>query len=101
MREILRHRPTRLVVLANMISMVGSGMNAAAVVWYVLQLTHSEVSLGKLLIMQTLPALVLLPFSGVLIDREDRRHLLLLLDLARGAVILVIAIIALRGEVRL
>lgn len=101
MRQILSHRPLRLVVLANMISMVGSGMNAAAVVWYVLQLTHSEVSLGKLLVLQTLPALFLLPFSGVIIDREDRRHLIMLLDFARAAMVLAIAIVALRGEVRL
>ena len=84
-----------------MISMFGSGMNAAAVVWYVLQVTHTEVALGKLLVMQTLPALFLLPFSGVIIDREDRRHLIMLLDFARGAVVLVIAIMALRGNVQL
>ncbi|HEV2113740.1 MAG TPA: MFS transporter [Terriglobales bacterium] len=94
-------RPLRLVVLANMISMLGSGMNAAAVVWYVLQVTHSEVSLGKLLVLQTLPALLLLPFSGVIIDREDRRHLVMLFDLARGAMVLVVAVVAIRGQVQL
>jgi len=91
----------RLIFLANVVSMLGSGMNAAAVVWHLLQVTHSEMSLGKLLVLQTIPALLLLPFSGVVIDREDRRHLLLLLDFARGAVILMVAILALRGNVEL
>ena len=36
----------RLLFVANLISMVGSGMNAAAVIWFILQATHSEVSLG-------------------------------------------------------
>ena len=101
MRQILRHRPLQFVVLANMISMVGSGMNAAAVIWHMLQMTHSEVTLGKLLVLQTVPALLLLPFSGVIIDREDRRHLIMLLDFGRGVLILGVAIIALRGQVQL
>src|SRR5690242_2041186 len=101
MRRILEQRGLRLVFVANLISMLGSGMNAAAVIWYVLQATHSEMSLGKLLVLQTDPALLLLPFSGVIIDREDRRHLLMLLDFSRGAVIVVVAILALRGEVQL
>src|SRR5207248_1140734 len=101
MRQILSHRGLRLVFVANLVSMLGSGMNAAAVIWHMLQLTHSEVSLGKLLVLQTVPALVLLPFSGVIIDREDRRHLIMLLDFGRGVVILAVALLALAGRAEL
>ncbi len=80
MREMFQHRGMRLLFAANLISMIGSGMNAAAVIWYILQATHCEVSLGLLVALQTLPSLVLLPFTGVLIDREDRRHLMMWLD---------------------
>lgn len=89
----------RLIFTANLISMIGSGMNSAAVIWYILQATHSEVSLGMLVALQTLPSMLLLPFSGVIIDREDRRHLMMGLDAARGAVILLVAILALLGHV--
>jgi MFS family permease len=94
MHKILQHRPLRFVFLANMISMFGSGMNSAGVTWYILQKTHSEMSLGWLLVLTTLPAMAVLPFSGVLIDREDRRHIVMLLDAGRGAVILVVALLA-------
>ena len=57
MLTVLRHRALKLVFAANMISMIGSGMNTAAVTWYVLQVTHSEVALGTLLMLQTIPAL--------------------------------------------
>jgi len=100
MREMFRHRGMRLVVVANLISMIGSGMNVAAVTWYILQATHSEVSLGLLVALQTLPSLLLLPFSGVLIDREDRRHLMLWLDGCRGLVILLVAVLALTHQVQ-
>ena len=60
MRKILQHRPLRFVFLANMISMFGSGMNSAGVTWYILQKTHSELSLGWLLVLTTLPAMAVL-----------------------------------------
>ena len=97
---MFQHRGMRLLFGANLISMIGSGMNAAAVIWYILQATHSEVSLGLLVALQTLPSLVLLPFTGVLIDREDRRHLMMWLDVCRGLIILLVAVLALTHHVR-
>jgi len=101
MRAILRQRGLRLIFIANLISMLGSGMNTAAVVWYILQVTHSEMALGTVVILQSLPALLMLPFSGVIIDREDRRHVVMFLDAARGIVIVLVAILALTGKVQL
>ncbi|MGI9102256.1 MAG: MFS transporter [Terriglobales bacterium] len=100
MRSILKIRPLRLVFTANVISMLGSGMNSAAVMWFVLQATHSEAALGMLVVLQTLPSMLMLPFSGVIIDREDRRHLVMLLDGTRALVILTVAILALYGRVQ-
>jgi MFS family permease len=91
----------RLIFSANLVSMIGSGMNSAAVIWYILQATHSEVSLGALIALQTLPSLVLLPFTGVLIDREDRRHLMLWLDGGRGLIILAVALLVLTHRAHL
>ena len=101
MRAIFQHRPLRLVFIANAVSMVGSGMNMAAVIWFILQTTHSEVALGTLLVLQTLPAMLIMPVSGVIIDREDRRRLLMVLDAARALVILVVAVLALQHRAQL
>src|SRR5258708_13060768 len=81
--------------------MIGSGMNSAAVTWYVLQRTHSEASLGMLLMLQTIPVLIMLPFSGVFIGRQDRRKLLMTLDAVRAVIILVVAVLAYRGVAQL
>ena len=101
MREMWRHRGIRLIFLANLVSMIGSGMNSAAVIWYILQATHSEVSLGALIALQTIPSLLLLPFTGVLIDREDRRHLMMWLDAGRGTIILTVAMLVFTHQVHL
>jgi MFS family permease len=99
-RSILQQRPLRFVFAANMISMLGSGMNSAAVAWYILQATHSEVALGTFAVLQTIPAIFLLPFTGVVIDREDRRRLVMMLDAARAVIILVVAVLAFTGRVK-
>src|SRR3981189_2399030 len=100
MRVILQKRGLRFVFAANVISMLGSGMNSAAVAWTVLQRTHSEMALGTFAVLQTLPAMLMLPFTGVIIDREDRRRLVMMLDAARAIIILVVAVLAYRGRVQ-
>ncbi|HLB89888.1 MAG: hypothetical protein AUH86_23015 [Acidobacteria bacterium 13_1_40CM_4_58_4] len=100
MRAILQKRALRYVFSANLISMLGSGMNAAAVAWYILQATHSEMALGTFAVLQTIPAMLMLPFTGVIIDREDRRRLVMMLDAARAIIILTVSILAFAGKVK-
>ncbi|MGZ5154568.1 MAG: MFS transporter, partial [Burkholderiales bacterium] len=100
MRLIPQTRPLRFVFAANVISMLGSGMNSAAVAWTILQRTHSEMALGTFAVLQTLPAMLMLPFTGVIIDREDRRRLVMMLDVARAVVIGVVAVLAYLGRVQ-
>jgi len=99
MRAILSQRPLRFVFAANVISMVGSGMNSAAVAWYILKATHSEMALGTFAVLQTLPAMLMLPFTGVIIDREDRRRLVMWLDALRAVIIVAVAILAFQHRV--
>jgi len=94
MRSILQKRALRFIFAANLVSMLGSGMNAAAVAWYILQATHSEMALGTFAVLQTIPAMLMLPFTGVIIDREDRRRLVMLLDAARAIIILCVSLLA-------
>ena len=101
MRSILQKPALRFVFAANVISMLGSGMNAAAVAWYILQATHSEIALGTFAVLQTIPAMLMLPFTGVIIDREDRRRLVMWLDALRALIILTVSILAFMGKAKI
>ena len=101
MRSILQRKALRFVFGANVVSMIGSGMNSAAVAWYILQATHSEMALGTFAIVQTIPALLLLPFTGVIIDREDRRRLVMMLDAVRALIILLVSLLAFAGKAKI
>ena len=100
MRAILQKRPLRFVFAANLISMLGSGMNSAAVAWYILQATHSPMALGIFAVLQTIPAMLMLPFTGVIIDREDRRRLVMMLDAVRAIIIVTVSILAFAGKTK-
>ena len=101
MRASFSNRPLRFIFAANLISMVGSGMNSAAVAWYILKATHSEMALGTFAVLQTLPAMLMLPFTGVVIDREDRRRLVMWLDAVRAVIIVIVAVLAFRHQVKI
>src|SRR5438552_16652101 len=101
MRSILGQRPLRYVFAANVISMLGSGMNSAAVAWYILEATHSEMALGTFAALQTIPVMLMLPFTGVIIDREDRRRLVMWLDASRAVVIFAVMVLAFLHRVQL
>src|SRR5262249_37311946 len=97
MRNMLQPRGVSMILAYTGTSTMASGTECAGGSWYVLQATHSEMALGTLLTLQTIPALFMLPFSGVVIDREDRRRLVMTLDAARAVVILIVAVLAYRG----
>lgn len=101
MQVLLRRRPLKLLFLGNFVSMLGTGMNSAALGWYVLQATHSEIPLGILMLLQTVPAILLAPVSGVIVDRNDRRRLGMVLDALRAAIILCVAALCLLHRAQL
>src|ERR1700690_2951699 len=60
----------------------------------ILQPPPPEMAIGTFAALQTIPAMLMLPFTGVIIDREDRRRLVMWLDAARAVVILTVTVLA-------
>jgi Transmembrane secretion effector len=74
----LSDRNYRAYFLGSAVSVSGTWMQRVAQDWLVLQLTHSGVALGIASALQFAPILVLGAWGGAVIDRVDRRRLLLL-----------------------
>ncbi|MBX7445912.1 MULTISPECIES: MFS transporter [unclassified Arthrobacter] len=72
-------RDFRLWILGLFVSSVGSWMQMTGQDWVVLtELTdHDATALGVVVALQFIPQLILSPIAGVLVDRFDRRRLLL------------------------
>ena len=87
MLSILKNRTFLLLFLGNTISLIGFGFNLVGVSWLVLEVTGSELALGKLMAMATVPGVVLALFAGIIIDKVNRKWLLVVLDLFRMVVV--------------
>ena len=72
----LKHRNFKLFVGGQSISLIGTWMTRLATSWLVWRLTHSALLLGVVGFAGQILTFVLAPFAGVLIERMDRRKLL-------------------------
>ena len=73
----LRHRNYRLYFFGQLTSLAGTWMQSAAQAWLVLKLTNSSTMLGVVSFAQFTPILLVGLFAGVIVDRLDRRRLII------------------------
>ena len=73
--------------MGNTISLIGFGFNLVGVSWLVLEVTGSELALGKIMAMATVPGVLIALFAGIIIDKVNRKWLLVVLDLFRMVVV--------------
>ena len=71
-----------------MISQLGDWFNAVAVYALLLDLTGSATAVAWMLIVQFLPVAFVGPLAGVVVDRVNRRRLMIAADVVRGVLIL-------------
>jgi MFS family permease len=81
---LLRTNPNyRLTWLGQVVSEIGDHFNSIAVLSLTLHLTGSGLAVGAVMIARVLPAILAGPVAGVLLDRMDRRRIMILSDLVR------------------
>jgi MFS family permease len=73
----LRHRNFRLFFGGQTISLVGTWMTRIATSWLVYRLTHNALLLGTVSFAGQIPTFLVAPVAGVLVDRVDRRQVLI------------------------
>jgi MFS family permease len=91
----LRHRNFRLFFTGQSISLIGTWMTRIATAWLVYRLTGSALLLGFVSFAGQIPTFLLAPFAGVLVDRINRRNLLVWTQVLAGVQSLVMAALTL------
>src|ERR1700681_748058 len=72
----MRHRNFCLFFAGQSISLIGTWMTRVATSWLVYRLTKSSLLLGTVGFAGQIPTFLLAPLAGVLVDRVDRRKVL-------------------------
>ena len=84
LRLLRTNRDFRLLYCGTLISLGGDWFLTVALFDLVLQLTGSATLVSVILLLQTLPIFLVTPHAGAIIDRVDRRKLMIACDLARA-----------------
>lgn len=95
----LKHRNFKLFVGGQSISLIGTWMTRLATSWLVWRLTHSALLLGVVGFAGQILTFALAPFAGVLIERMDRRKLLVWTQVLAGVQSLGMAALTLTGVI--
>lgn len=82
-------------------SQFGSQLAQFALVWWITQTTQSAVALTTATLFAILPSVMVMPFAGALVDRWNRRRVMLATDSLSAVVAFVLAGLFVAGEAQL
>jgi len=93
----LRFRDFRLFQYARLASVLSSEMLAVAVAWQVYSITHRAMSLGYVGLAVFLPSFLLFLVAGHVVDRFDRRRVLLVVQFSYAVITTMLLLTAVYG----
>ena len=85
---IRENRNFRLLWFGQIVSQLGDWFNVVALYALLFELTGSATAVAGMMVMQLLPVAIVGPVSGVIVDRFDRRRIMIAADIIRGAAVL-------------
>jgi MFS family permease len=93
------NRNFRYLWFGQVVSQLGDWFNTVAVFSLLFELTGSATSVALLMVLQVLPVAVVGPMAGVVVDRFDRRKIMIGADLLRGSAVLGLLLVDSPGTV--
>ena len=84
-----------------LVSVFGDALYSIALGLWVLQETGSTAIMGSIMALVTIPRIILGPFAGVIVDRSNRKQLIVLGDIVRGIGMIFIAFAAINGSLKI
>lgn len=97
----LRYRNYRLFFGGEAISLIGTWMQGIAVSWLVFRMTDSALMLGLIGFASQIPAFLITPFAGVMIDRWNRYKILIITQVLAMVQAVILAILFFAGIITL
>jgi MFS family permease len=96
----LQHRNFRLIWIGQLVSMAGSMMQSAAILWHVSMLvepSHRGLALGMVGLVRVVPIVAFSLVAGVVADAHDRRRLMLITQTGMAICAVALAWVAFTG----
>lgn len=84
-----------------LISQMGDRIHTLAVIWLVYSWYNSGAAVGAVLIASTLPAFLISPFAGNILDKYNRKRIMIICDFIRSFFVLGLAVLAYFDKINL
>lgn len=97
--EIIKEREYRKLIFATVINRFGDSVDAIAFTWLVYQITHSAAWSAIVFALNTLPNVVVQPFAGAIVEKMDKKHVIVGTHLLRAVIITLFALLYRAGLV--
>ncbi|MGE5437787.1 MAG: MFS transporter, partial [Syntrophothermus sp.] len=91
----------RLFFSGQIISLIGTWMQAIALSWLVYRMTNSPLLLGLVSFSSQIPTLIISPFAGVISDRVNKHKIIILTQALSMVQALVLAALVLTGNIQI
>jgi DHA3 family macrolide efflux protein-like MFS transporter len=92
-RSVFLNRNFLLLFFGKIISQLGDWVYIFALGWYILDLTKSSFQMSLFLVIETLVVAIVSPFGGIIADRFNRKRIMVWMDVIRGIIVLVAALL--------
>jgi len=84
-----------------LVSALGDVAYSIALGFWILNITGSTALMGTLMAASSLPRVLISPFAGVIVDRSDRKWLLVIMDAIRGIFVVFVGVAAYLGFIEI
>jgi len=92
------HKNLNLLLFGQLVSQTGDKLYMLALSFMVLETTGSAAQMGMVLFAGMLPVVAAGFFSGVVVDRVDRKTIIIVTDILRGIIVAVVSFLYVRGS---
>jgi len=96
--SILKNKNFLLLLFGQSTSLIGGQLFNISLSLYVLDITGSATKFASILAVGVIPQMILYPFAGVIVDRVDRKKLIILLDTIMAIFFILIYLVTLEKD---
>ena len=96
-KEVLKESEYRKLLISTIINRFGDSLDAVGFTWLVYQITHSGTWSAIIFALNILPNVIIQPFTGALVERLDKKNVIVITHFLRGTVLIGFLVIYLTG----
>ncbi len=96
-RELLSQKQYIKLLVADLISRFGDSLDAIAYSWLMYEITGSESLMAVIIGLNYIPTVLLQPFAGTLVDRINKRFIMVVTDVLRFVIVALLVVLYING----